>query len=312
MSLASEAVDAKPPLAAGLAEGIETLSLDQEVTFTKYVKLVMPLDGFVYWVKTGLTEANPTEITTTVKGSLHYATDQSQHEDETFGRNRMVFTALREIDDFNVVSSQELWIAEFDGLKFAFSTRGYLYKQADLYHYAGDAIFPSMSSQVVTTEDELEALTLVVTNSLPIWLTLTMEDTLPIYPSYLVSPNIAPPFAAVHIDPARTEVYTAAPILNATMSRAALASDAVRVTFYGYTNAQALDWLDYVLAYMADGDNLGLQNMPTVRDEKRTQDELSVIAMKKTIEFKVSYLQSTSRNIARQLILSCIPTITVQ
>jgi hypothetical protein len=47
-------------------------------------------------------------------------------------------------------------------------------------------------------------------------------------------------------------------------------------------------------------------NMPTVRDEKRPQSEIQAIAMKKIIEYDVSYYQSRIRDIARQLILDCI------
>ena len=47
---------------------------------------------------------------------------------------------------------------------------------------------------------------------------------------------------------------------------------------------------------------LGMANMPTVRDEKRTQVEMAVLAMKKSITFDVWYNQGTARDIARGLI----------
>jgi hypothetical protein len=39
-----------------------------------------------------------------------------------------------------------------------------------------------------------------------------------------------------------------------------------------------------------------------IRDEKRTQPELGILAMKKTIEFDVSYYQARANNVARQLL----------
>jgi len=50
--------------------------------------------------------------------------------------------------------------------------------------------------------------------------------------------------------------------------------------------------------------------MPIIRDEVRTQSELNVRGMKKSIEFEISYYQSVAQDIARQLILSSIPTYT--
>ena len=54
MASATEAAGAKPPLGAGLAQGVQTISNNEQVTFTLYVKLVLPLDGYVFWVNASL------------------------------------------------------------------------------------------------------------------------------------------------------------------------------------------------------------------------------------------------------------------
>ena len=54
MASAIEAATAKPQLGAGLAQGVETLSGNEQITFTLYVKLVLPLDGYVFWVNASL------------------------------------------------------------------------------------------------------------------------------------------------------------------------------------------------------------------------------------------------------------------
>ena len=46
-----------------------------------------------------------------------------------------------------------------------------------------------------------------------------------------------------------------------------------------------------------------------VQDERVTQNELNIIAMRKTIKFKVNYYQQRMRNVARRLITSAIPSI---
>jgi len=55
----------------------------------------------------------------------------------------------------------------------------------------------------------------------------------------------------------------------------------VRITLFGVRNDQALDFVACVNQYSLDYDMFGVMNMPTIRDEKRTQAELNVIAMKK-------------------------------
>ncbi len=77
-------------------------------------------------------------------------------------------------------------------------------------------------------------------------------------------------------------------------------------------NDDALDFLDCVLQRSLDYDEFGIMNMPVVRDEKRTQSELNAIAQKKTIQFEISYNQNRMNSIARELILSAIPTFVPQ
>ena len=54
MANIEETIGAKPQLASGLAQGVETISNYEEITFTLYVKLVLPLDGYVFWVNATL------------------------------------------------------------------------------------------------------------------------------------------------------------------------------------------------------------------------------------------------------------------
>ncbi|ELR1901570.1 hypothetical protein QSA11_004706, partial [Salmonella enterica] len=47
----SELSQAKTELNASLVQGLDDISRSASVTFTKYVRKVLPLDGFVFWVK---------------------------------------------------------------------------------------------------------------------------------------------------------------------------------------------------------------------------------------------------------------------
>lgn len=323
-------------LNAGLDLGLETLSLQQTVTFTKYIRQVLPLDGYVFWVRWDLLSAAALKAAGTtrsnsvvsVKGSLHYATDNTQREDETLSLNRVIFTAEAPIDEFNQVASNIMYLATFStqqsgallcdcppgkssetSIRFSFTRRRNLYRQAGLYHYEGDAVYPALATQII---DDLAQLPTdpIVSNSLPVWLSL--NQYFPVYPSFLVDDNIVPPFGAIHIGENDTGSLQPIPYLDNKGSHFQLADDRVRITLYGLTSNVVLDYYDYLLSYMTLHDNvMGLMSNTPPRDAKRTQSEMNVIAMKKVIEFRVSYYQTRIRDLSRQLILSAIPQILI-
>ena len=75
-------------------------------------------------------------------------------------------------------------VGGFGEVGFSFSARRSYYQQADLHHYVGDAIYPAFETQVIDTSEELTELLedrLIVSNSLPIWLSLPPPGV-PIYP----------------------------------------------------------------------------------------------------------------------------------
>jgi hypothetical protein len=300
-----ESLGSQSQLANGLAAGVNTLSLNQTVSFTQYAQTVLPVDGYVFWVNTGQT--------ITVQGSLHYSTDQQQNEDETIDINRVIFTALSQIDSFNQVSPNDLFIGTFEGIRFSFNARGSFYQQANVYHYVGNAIYPALASQIIDNP-ALIPVEPIVSNSLPIW--LSQNSFAPVYPSFLVPANIVPPYITAHIEPDMTEVPSfpiyvwpgttepGSPAPLHDLPSTQLAKDSVRLTLYGFTNQQAIQYLVSLIEYSMDSDNFGFGNSPAIKDQKRTQSEMNVIAMKKTIDISAWYFQSTADAIARRLILS--------
>lgn len=337
MATAEEALEARTPIGADLAEGVKALSLDQKITFTKYVRLVLPLDGYVFWVRgdsvsrgallnaSRLNQATLNEganvtadaRTLVAMGSLHYATDQRQDQEATYAVNRVVFTSLQEVQDFNQIGPNLLFIAEFDGIRFAFSSRGSFYKQTQLYHYVGQAIFATMESQIIDDPRELNTRALIVSNSLPAWLALNQFDptwpvplplpAIQLFPSFLSPSNTPPPYGTIHIDPNETQSLSMAPAFGSRLSQQQPTRDLVTVTLWGANNDVALTFASAVMQYMLDTEVMGLMDTPTPRDDHITQNELNVLAQKKRIIFEVSYLQGQMRDIARQLILTCVP-----
>ncbi len=293
-----------------LTEGLRVLSADETITFVQYVRTVLPLDGFVFWLRTAATE---------VQGSLHVTASRRQEEDQSPSVNRVVFTSSAEVESFNRIGPGTLWVGESKGVRFAFSESGPYYAQAGLFHYVGDAVYPALASQLVDVGAQLPRL--VVSNSLPVWLTLCTYDPpwLPapnpkvtLYPSYLVPANLTPPYGVVHVEPSRTVGLQQTAAIGPLRNHYQLARDAVRVTLYGVDNDGAMAFLDLVDQFTLDTDAMGLTNIPIVRDEKRAQPETGVLAMKKVLDFEVTYNQTSVRNAADQMITQVVNTYSLK
>ncbi|MGN5575736.1 hypothetical protein [Enterobacter sp. Lyrl_3] len=302
---------AKTELNATLTQGLDDLSRFQVVTFTKYIRKVLPLDGFIFWVKASILSDDPDSEpdTRTVKGYLHLTTESIQDEEQLYDKNVVTFTAQSDIDPFNDIGAEVLYIGEFYGIRFAFSRRSGLNEPANIYHYTGNAIYPHMLSQIVDSPDDIDLADVVVSNSLPIWLTLS--DFMPMYPAMLSVQNLAPPYATVKCGepiPVAGAFY-----LDDKQNQYQLVSEDVTITVTGLRNAAVEDFLLYVQQYtLSEQAEMGVMNIPVVQDERVTQNELNIIAMRKKVKFKVNYYQQRMRNVARKLITSAIPSIYVE
>ena len=304
-----------------LDAAVDFLANRQTLTFVKYLRVVLPLDGFVFWVRAdllgapALTNASvvsgavPATPTFTAPGSLHRASDRQQREDETITISSLVFTSEVGVQPLNEVSPVVMFLATYEGVRFAFARRNSYYRQADLHHYVGEALYPALATQII---DDIAALTQtpVVSNSLPIW--LSMRPGFSIFPSYSVPDNLPPPYAVVHIEPGTTRALQSTPIFDLAGDRYQLVAEQVRVTLYGLRNDDALGYVDLVGRYTLDHDDvMGIMNQPVFRDEKRPQAELPALAIKKVVDFEVNYYQARSVSIARDLIRSAVPSFVV-
>jgi hypothetical protein len=316
MTTAAEALGSDlTGLAAALDAGVAEISAGTNVTFTLYNKVTLSQDGFVFWVATSQTM--------TVTGALHYATDRLQEQDQTVGSNQVLLTATQEITEFNAVAPGTMWIGAWPTpgggtLQVVFSQRGFYFGPAKLWHYSGLAVYAALSAQIVQSLADLP-IGPIVSNSLPIWLSMNTFNgqTVPVYPSFLVPDNIAPPYIVVHIDPDRTEVLQASYNLGAGVIQPGtgqslfyqfaswqLMRDEVELTLYGFTNAMAIQYRVALEEYSLTTANFGFANSPAIQDAKRTQVELAAIAQKKIIRVSANYYQSTADAVARRYILS--------
>jgi hypothetical protein len=313
MTTVSEAANsAQGALNGVLSGGVRTLSADTQITFLLYKKLVLPLDGYVFWVRANLTKPIPTlRDTVIVTGSLHYSTEVEQEEDATIPYNTIVFTALAGIDAFQEITPQYMYIGTYMGIRFAFSSHGKYYEQAGLWHYMGVAVTSITDIQIIDDVAQLPS-EQIISNSLPIWLAMPSYRPpypgficpFPLYPSFLIPQNEPPPYGAVHIED--TRALEAIAFLGPRLQSSQLACEKVIITTYGVNNDDIITFLNFIIQYSSDWSLIGIRNMPIISDEKREQVELQVLAQKKHIVVEVNYVQQSVRDVARQHILGCI------
>lgn len=337
MPSVEESLAARSLLGAPLKTATDTISSDQVIEFVPYVRLILPADGYAFWVKQGLLSSSaalnamgmneaplasdpPQEAPASfsVMGSLHYLTDIRQDDDTSFALNRVSFTSEKHVQRFNAVGPNLIYIASFRGFRFAFSSKGQFYEQAQLWHYEGNAIYPAMASQIIDDPRTFQN-RLIVSNSLPAWLSLQYYapvypvevpmPRVPLYPSFLSELNKTPPYGVVHIGPDDTDSDQPVPSLDNRLNQFQLNRDRVRVMLYGLDDDTAQDWFMATLGFMRDAGQIGLCSSPNLRDEKMAQSELLTLAMKKSVRFEVSYNQARMRDVARQLIETVIPTV---
>ena len=308
--------NAQGQLSGILDAGVKFLSGDTKVTFLLYKRLVLPLDGFIFWVRANLTLPTqpiypvvPDQVI--VSGSLHYSTEITQEEDSTIGFNTIVFTALSAIDAFQEINPHFMYIGTYQGIRFAFSSQGKFYEQAGLWHYLGVAITSLSNIQIIDDIAQLPTKQ-IVSNSLPIWLAMPsyvppypgFRCPITLFPSFLVPQNETPPYGSVHIEDTKALVETA--FLGPRLTSSQVASEIVPVTTYGVNNDDIITFLNFVCQYSYDWNYIGMRNMPIIRDEHREQAELQILTQKKKITFEINYQQQSVRDIARQHILSAI------
>lgn len=306
-SLEEAAGSVQTQLASVLQSAVETISDDQHITFNLYVKKVLPLDGFVYWVNADI--LNQSELgrlnivgphTISVQGSLHRQVVSRQDETTSFSIDRIIFTPTSKIDDFDRVDPQSMWIGEFDGARFNFSLMHSKYTQAGIFHYEGVAVLPTMETQLIDTIDDIPT-ELVLSNSIPIWLSLNKYAQ--VYPSFLSPTNLYPPYIVA-------DVRETKPLQSSSFEKDSVrwqsVQDKVRVTMYGLNNEQALNYVDYIVNSALEDEHFGVSNIPIVIDGKASQVEINVLAKQKIIEFEVNYYQATAREIAQKLIKEAV------
>jgi len=281
-----------------LFEGYQQLSGKQTVTFTKYVKRILPADGFVFWVKASLIETEIGPFAKVFEGTLHQSVNQTQEATKTNAITSIILTVNKPIEELKEVNSQVLWLGEYKGSKFSFNIQNAFYDNANQYHYAGDAVYIENYPAIIDDLLDLDLTNQVISDSTIFWLLLDLPFT--VYPSFLVPTNIKPPYAVVEID--QQKPLNARPVYDDTQTSSSHIGERAIITLYGLRHNAAVDLIEAVdLSHFIDG-YFGIMNIPIVKDEKIPQSEINVITQKKVIEFYINYEQKRLRDVALKLV----------
>lgn len=303
---------AQTQVGGSLGDGLENLDLNYEVTFQRYSRVVLPIDSWVFWEPT---------VQVKVKGALHWAQDLEQSDDETVGLAHVTFTTRDEVEAFSG-DDDTIHVATAEtGLRYAFSSHAGFFTQADLWHYQGRSIYPAFESLLLDAPGSItqpnptqapgriDPTRAVASDSLPLWIALNTYVPLyagppatgiTLYPSFALPVNLSPPYGVVSIPD--TQALTSTAYMDGNGDTWRLCRDRVRVTLYGLQSDEAHDFLEAVYGYTVATENFGITNMPVISDSKRPQEELMAIAMRKTIDFDITYQQTRAQQVARQLI----------
>lgn len=295
-----------------LRDGLEMLSFDQEMRFAKYTRVVLPLDGYVFW--------QPMDEFVDIKCSFHFSQEVQQDEDETYGAITVYFTSMEPVVEFEAMPPDTLYVGQIRGVKFAFFSQTGFYGPAKLWHYVGRSIPPVMLSQLLDTPGAIDAAQPVTSNSLALWIAINSYTLPPIYtglptgftlyPADLVPPNMSPPYGVVKVEDTRP-LQAVPSYRGGTIGTDQLDADRVRITLNGLQHNAGIDVLNAILAYSLYSDRFGLMNSPTVMDGSRKEASLQAVGLQKFILFEVSFLQSRVNDVARALIKKAVPSYQV-
>ena len=339
MTSISEASGAQSQLAAALASGTATISQNQTLTFTQYTKFILPLDGYVFWVATGNTQTAHGSVHYTIDSQQNE--DETISINTIIFTSESLITAFNSVSPTTIwIGTFEGMQFSFSSLGGTYEQAGLWHYMGAAVYPAMSAQLVSNSSQLLARQPVVSNSLpiwlaynqfglvypsfLVPDNLAPPYIVAHVEpertealQEFPLlkWPGVLDAANASadlqkdgtalPLFTPVRngVDTLRISGSTnpGAPVY--TLDSTQLLRDKVRLTLYGFNNQQATAFYVSLIADSMDNDTFGFMNSPALRDEKRTQREISVIAQKKILDIDASYYLTTAGVIAQRMLM---------
>ncbi|MXV44326.1 hypothetical protein GS501_04605 [Saccharibacter sp. 17.LH.SD] len=303
------------PLSAALKAGLSDISYNQRVSFKQFRRVILPSDGFVFWVA-----CSPA---IDVYGSLHIRHQATQEEWQSFDKGTVTLTTRDDVRPFYNKEHEvdHLWIGSYDTIKFSLSTQETHYAQAELQHYDGTILPPVLVHQLIETEAELDGRSPIVSNSLPFFLAMKHDtnpalawcawpQNIPVFPSFSVPNNQPPPYVSVHNDEDSLQATHMGAVDITGTSTDTLVQERVRLHFVGLNHQDASTILTFIPRWaLLNWGKMGVLNTPVLRDDKQPLADLNTLASLKRADIDVMYSQHAARSVAFQTIQSAKLTL---
>ncbi|QDH14152.1 hypothetical protein E3E12_08070 [Formicincola oecophyllae] len=289
----------------------------QNITFRQYRRMVLPLDGHVFWVATGTTQ--------TLAATLNAATSAVQTAQETASPTALTLTinASDDLKPFTARAQGLLWVGTWQGQDFAISNASTSDLNAGSVLYSGQTITAPFAAQFVDDASQLDNKALLTSSCLPAFLAMPSQPTpltkscpwpegVPVFPSFAVPDDQPTPYIAVCCRPKTLAPVSMAPSHDAASKTSSqIVREGVRLTLMGLDNQQACQVRDYVRQWALGHDSvLGVVNSPVIRDRPQKNPATATQAVRKTIDFTVMYPQRAMADIAMGLIKAAAATLT--
>lgn len=283
-----------------LFEGYQKVSGQQQITFTRYVEKILPIDGWRFWVKAELLQNEPAPFSQVIPCSVHQSVNQTQEATKTNAITSIILTTNQEIENLKEIGQTALLIGEYKGSKFSFNVQSAFYDNANLKHYSGDAVYTENLDNFIDDIDNLDLENGIVTNSIPLFLTL--NDIVQIYPAFLVPTNLKPPYATIEVK--ESKGIAAGATYNEFEDSRLAQWDRIELNIYGLRKKQLSDFLKYLETKQLETHAFGLYWLPSIQNQNIPQSEVNVLTNKKVLTFDVNYVIEDVRNNATAFIES--------
>lgn len=277
--------------AGALQDGLDTVRQGQTISFITYERVILPYDGFVYWVKTGNEQ--------TLVASMVHDENELHHEDQNFRNDSgLIITTTEPLLDFSQDGLDTMSVFEYNNNLYVLRKTGYNSEQSGLFHNIARVIEPALRSILLDSKDDFLKKKAQFTNSIGLFVLLScgyfefVSIDYPIYPEWLVPLNKKPPYITVGVTEteALNNGFNTVNVDNS-LFLVKPAKDYVDINLYGLDNNEALNFLVKLERWSLFYKKIGFLNMPRIKDEQLAQNEIGSLAQKKIIELEIFYYQ---------------------
>ncbi len=279
------------PYANILRNGVDFLKDGQTISFTTYRRAVLPFEGFVYWIKLHGGEKS-------IESMIHKTDELYQEEDSFRNESTILITTRESLFNFSQDGIDEIKVFNYQDSLYVLRKTGENADQSGIYHNMAHIVEPQMQNTFLDTEDDFRNRNMQFSSSVPLFIMFSMglfdlfQDHYDMYPGWLTPYNKKPPYISINVsDTEALSSATAYETVDGNTYIGKLVTEKVTFTLYGYDNEQIMIFLSDLEKWSMVYNYVGFMSSPAIVDEIHSKVETGTVALKKTIEVDISYIQ---------------------